>query len=106
MNQINHVDFYLKDYVSFKEAKEDNNQTTSDAAWVYDRFKNVVQPSEDITTNNVMQMFEEFERQLPPENEDPEDYLFRLVPVDTFDSGEQITFLIEKGRFYYAKEKV
>lgn len=95
----------VKGFATLAEAKEDNNRQKYEHAWVYDRFKNVAPPSEPITTANAMKMFEEMESQLPPANALPEDYLFRLVSVDTFDSQEQIAFLIEKGKFYYAREK-
>jgi hypothetical protein len=95
----------VKGFSTLAEAKALNNSEITNHAWVYDRFKNVAPPSEQLTSENMTKMFEEMEAQLPSEDELPEDYLFRLVPVDTFDSGEQIQFLIEKGKFYYAQEK-
>lgn len=95
----------VKGFATLAEAKEENNTVKYEHAWVYDRFKNVAPPSEPITTANAVKMFEEMEAQLPPEKGPIEDFLFKLVPVDTFDSGEQIQFLIDSKKFFYAREK-
>lgn len=103
MNAIKHAYFYLKDFVSLQQAMEHNNATkTSEAAWVYDRFQAATCDCTDMDAAAVSVAFNKYLESLPGEHDKPVLDLFRMVPVDTFDSNEQIDWLIKEGKFYYA----
>lgn len=94
-----------KGFISFAKAKKLNNSKPSKHGYLYDRFAKVKINYDLITQSNIMTEFEKFEAQLPKvleKGELPKDIYFILVPVDTFDSQEQIDHLIGEGKFYYA----
>lgn len=104
MNIVSTQDLYLKDYETLQQAIKSNNETKSESAWVYDRYNQIKDPSEPVTTTNISKMWDEFEAQIPDLSQELNHSNFRLVPSNTFDSQEQINWLIKTGHFFYAKE--
>jgi hypothetical protein len=104
MNTFKKAQLEAKGFVSLEEAKRLNNQTKLENAYVYDRYQAASMDHVELTSANVSQEFDKYIAKLPPLDGPVDESLFRLVPVDTFDTQEQIAFLIAKGHFYYAPE--
>jgi hypothetical protein len=93
-------------YCTLEECRQLNNQVISENAYVYDRYQAASMDHVELTSANVSHEFDKYISKLPPLDGPVDESLFRLVPVDTFDTQEQIQFLIAKGHFYYAPEVV
>lgn len=102
MKKIQKLIFNPNNYLSLADAKELNNERRTDAGWVFDRFsgEHVVE-TEGMTTEQLMDAMDKWVANLPDEN-CLEDSLFRLAKVETFDSQEQIDWLISQRKFFYA----
>jgi hypothetical protein len=94
----------VEGFASLSEAKQLNNIQKSENAFVYDRFQAASMDCSGMDTAQVHAAFDEYIQKLPPLDGPIDESLFRLVPVDTFDTQEQIEYLIAQGHFYYAPE--
>jgi hypothetical protein len=96
--KIDNIDLYP----DLAKAMELNNSVKSEAAYVYDRFQVADMDCTGMNSSAISEAFDRYISKLPPLDAKPDPSLFKLVPVDTFDSQEQIQWLISEGKFYYA----
>lgn len=102
MNIIKQQIIHLNEFLPLEKAIKGNNSKKSDLAWLYDRYKNYTIDTQGMNHQQLCKAFEEFAENLPDDSKPLNLEKFRIVPVETFDSNEQIDFLIKEGKFYYA----